>query len=65
MVDYGWPTVKNENMAKKLIIDFFSDFYIAPGGPGSHPGGSRTDSGAEKHQNSEKINFLYFFVKKN
>ena len=26
------------------------DFYIDPGGPGDHPGGSRTYSGAEKHQ---------------
>ena len=26
------------------------DFSIDPGGPGSHPGGSRTDPGAQKHQ---------------
>ena len=28
--------------------DFFLDFYIDPGGPGGHLGGSRTDSEAQK-----------------
>ena len=32
------------------------DFYIDPGGPGGHPGGSRTHSGAEKHKK------WYFFI---
>ena len=32
-----------------------------PGGPGGHPEGSRTDSGAEKHQNSEKKQFFIYF----
>ena len=31
------------------------DFYIDPGGPGSHLGGSRTDPGAEKHQKNENF----------
>ena len=30
------------------------DFYIDPGGPGSHPGVPRTDSGAEKYQKIRK-----------
>ena len=34
----------------KISIKKKNDFYIDPGGPGSHPGGSRTDPGAEKHQ---------------
>ena len=37
--------------SKKSIFQiFFLDFSIDPGGPGSHPRGSRTDPGAEKHQ---------------
>ena len=31
------------------------DLSIDPGGPGGHPGGSRSDPGAEKHQ---KIGFF-------
>ena len=48
-------------MKKTSIL--FLDFSIDPGGPGSHPGGSRTDPGAEKHQknanfqNYENYNF--------
>ena len=42
-----------KNIKKSQKIEFFQDFYIDPGGPGGHPGGSRTDSGAEKHQKDE------------
>ncbi len=34
---------------KSIFQKFVLDFSIDPGGPGSHPGGSRTDPGAEKH----------------
>ena len=40
------------------------DFYIDPGGPGSHPGGSRTDPEAETHQKNENKNLekcIYIF----
>ena len=41
--------------SKKSIFHIFSlDFSIDPGGPGSHPGGCRTNPGAEKHQKNEK-----------
>ena len=36
---------KNDEHQKQY---FFLDFSINPGGSGGHPGGSRTDSGAEK-----------------
>ena len=42
-------TSQKSNFKKKL------DFSIDPGGPGSHPGGSRANPGAEKHQKNEKI----------
>ena len=35
---------------KSIFQNFFWDFSVDPGGPGSHRGGSRTDPGAEKHQ---------------
>ena len=39
-----------KNMSKKSMFSkFVWGFYIDPGGPGSHPGGSRTDPQAEKH----------------
>ena len=48
-----------EKSSKKLIFQhFFFDFPIDPGGPGGHPGRSRTDPGAEKHQ---KLQFFKFF----
>ena len=49
-------------LKKKVFSIFFLDFSIDPGGTGSHPGGPRTDSGAEKHQNSEKFNFHNFLI---
>ena len=37
----------NIKILKKIkFLNFFLDFYIDPGGPGGHPGGSRTDPGA-------------------
>ena len=40
-----------KKMSKKSIFqEKCLDFSIDPGGPGSHPGGSRTDPGAEKHK---------------
>ena len=36
--------IKNVQKIKKF--NFWGEFYIDPGGPGSHPGGSRTDPGA-------------------
>ena len=63
MVDYSWPRVQYEKNVQKIdFLNFFLDFSIDPGGPGSHPGGSRTDPGAEKHQKNEKfqnLNFLF------
>ena len=47
-------------LKKYQKIEKNQNFYIDPGGPGGHPGGSRTDSGGEKHQNSEKNQFLIF-----
>ena len=41
--------------SKNSISIFFLDFSIDPGGPGSHPGGSRTAPGAE---NRQKMNFF-------
>ena len=35
---------------KSTFQNLFLDFSIDPGGPGGHPGGSRTDPRAEKHQ---------------
>ena len=46
MVVYSWTMNKYEKKKIKQI-----DFYIDPGGPGGHPGVSRTDPGGEKHQN--------------
>ena len=50
-----------KNIKKSRKIEIFQNFYIDPGGPGGHPRGSRTDSGGEKHQNSEKNNFFVIF----
>ena len=50
-----------KNIKKSRKIKNFQKKYIDPGGPGGHPGGSRTDSGAEKHQNNEFFNFLNFY----
>ena len=43
-------------------FEFFWDFYIDPGGPGGHPGVSRTVPGGEKHQKKifPKIDFFHF-----
>ena len=38
---------------KNRFCDFFLNLSIDPGGPGSHPGGSRIDPGAEKHQTTK------------
>ena len=35
-------------LKKYKILNLFLDFYIDPGGPGGHPGGSRADFGGEK-----------------
>ena len=35
-----------KNVQKIKNINFFEEFYIDPGVPGSHPGGSRTNPGA-------------------
>ena len=37
------------------------DFCIDPGGPGSHPGESRTHSGAEKYQENTCLSILHFW----
>ena len=64
MVEYSWPRVKYKKCTKNQKINFLGESYIDPGGPGSHPGGSRTDPGAEKHpkneffQNFQKIVFF-------
>ena len=47
-----------KKMVKKSIKKKNGAFYIDPGGPGGHPGGSRTDSGAEKIKIVKKSNFL-------
>ena len=39
---------------------FFLEFSIDPGGPGGHPGGSRTDSGGEKHPKNQKFGKIVF-----
>ena len=52
---FKWSIIAGQgsNMKKTSKISnfqqIFLDFSIDPGGPGSHPGGSRTVSGAEKH----------------
>ena len=47
MVSYSWPRVKDEKMVNNTYcLHLFFDFYIDPGGPWGHPGGSGTDSGA-------------------
>ena len=61
MVDYGWPRVENEKMTHKSTKKKKMDFYIDPGGPGGHPGGSRSDPGAEKDPNNEK-NPIFLFI---
>ena len=51
MVDYSPPRVEYGRYVQKFdFFKLFVDFYIDPGGPGNHPGGSRTDPRAEKHQ---------------
>ena len=35
-------------MTSSIFFNFFFDYSIDPGGSGGHPGGPRTDSGAEK-----------------
>jgi len=50
MVDYSWPRVQYEKIVKYRIFKNKLEFYIDPGGPGGHLGGSRTDSGAEKQK---------------
>ena len=65
MVDYSQPRVHYEKNRPKNRFKIFWGFYIDPGGLGGHPGGSRTDSGAEKHEKNEifenvqKIAFLF------
>ena len=59
MVGYRWPRVKYEKVVQKTVVfNFFFEFYIDPGDPGGHLGGSRTDSGGEKHP---KISFFKVF----
>ena len=49
-----WSNMKK--MSKKIIFyDVFLNFYIDPGGPGGHLGGSRTDPGAQQ------LPFMQFF----
>ena len=61
---FKWSNIASQgsNMKKtskkSIFQNFFSDFSIDPGGPGSHPGGSRTNPRAEKHQKM-KISKLY------
>ena len=49
---FKWSNIASQgsnmkNTSKKWIFqNFFLDFSINPGGPGSHPGGSRTYPGA-------------------
>ena len=58
MVEYSWPRVQYKKCPKNQKKNG-GQFYIDPGGPGSHPGGSRTDPGAETHQKNEKTqNFI-------
>ena len=58
-----WSIIAGQgsNMKKiskeSIFWKLFLDFYIDPGGPGSHPGGSRTDPGAEKHRKNKKEKF--------
>ena len=59
-----WMVVYSETM--KIYENNYEnknqmDFYIDPGGPGGHPGGSRTHSGAEKHKKYHFFIFLHFF----
>ena len=37
-----------KNIQKSEKTKNIQKFYIDPGGPGGHPGGSRTDSGGEQ-----------------
>ena len=50
---------QGSNMKKTSKKSIFQkkklDFSIDPGGPGSHPGGSRTDPRAEKHQKNSNF----------
>ena len=39
-----------------------NNFYIDPGGPGGHPGGSRTDSEAENIKRMDLFKILSFFL---
>ena len=56
MVEYSQQRVQYEKACKKSIFqNSFLDFSIDPGGPGSHPGGSRTNPGAENHQKNENF----------
>ena len=47
-----WSNIASQGSNMKKIVDSsifqkkIGDFSIDPGGPGSHPGGSRTDPGA-------------------
>ena len=58
---FKWSNIASQgsNMKKtskrSIFQKFVLDFSIDPGGPGSHPGGSRTDSRAEKHQKNENF----------
>ena len=49
---------------KSILQKIFLDFSIDPGGAGSHQGGSRTDSGAEKHQKNNENYKNYNFPPK-
>ena len=52
---FKWSNIASQgsNMKKifknSVFFNFCFDFSIDPGGHGSHPGGSRTDSGDEKN----------------
>ena len=45
--------VEQKDIKRSRTIQRFQKTCIDPGGPGGQPRGSRTDSGAEKHQKNE------------
>jgi len=51
-----------KNIKKSRKIGIVQKNCIDPGGPGGHPRGSRTDSGAEKHQNNENFKKIQSFI---
>ena len=52
---FKWSFIAGQGSNIKILtknqhFKFSVEFYIDPGGPGGHLGGSRTDSGAEQHK---------------